>query len=286
MPLDNNGPDFLCLADLIHEVYDGDGELKLSQYRSALELTSFELRSTKQIQSALNSSYGTARYVISYLLENELLEVAKKTRGGKEWYARTYKDVLALVFDQLYRRIENKMSEKGTARAEVEMVMEHCNLIFKAIFEQIESQPFDLRWKAIGIAGLDLMLEKRASNSYGLPKLCTCPYPSISRKCEQCGLKKYSIDYALSRYLDPFSKARIKPVLVSKEVKAIKKIIAPEPSREVIECARDFKRNFSLLWNCTRLFCNSDELFRDGKLNIESYDSKILSSFRKIVSPI
>lgn len=281
-----NGSNFTSLAKLVHEIYDGRGEIKPFQYKSALELASFELKSAKQIQEALNTSYGTARHVLSYLLEKELLEIARKTRGGKEWYARTYKDAEALVFYELYRYMERRMREKDLDRKEAELVQEHWNLIFKALFEQLEAAPLDLRWKSFAIAGLDLMLEKRASNSYGLPRLCICPDPaaSVSSRCELCSLRAYSIDYALSRHFDPFSKIKSLPVL--KEAKAIKRLIDPEPSREAIEYAEGFKRDFGTVWDSAKLFYTSDELFSDGKLNREIYESEILSSFRKIISPI
>lgn len=282
----DNGSDFLGLANLISSIYDGRGEIKLFQYESTLKLTSLELKSAKQIQSALNTSYGTTRHVLSYLQENKLLAVDRKTRGGKEWYARTYKDMLAMVFDQLYWYIEMQFKEKGIAQSDAVIVREHCDLIFKAIFEQIESAPFDLRWKGLVLAGLDLMIEKNTSSSHGLPRLCICPEPASWKKCERCSLKAYSIDCTLKKYYDPFGKAGIKSTQISKEVRAIKKFIAPRLSKEVVEYTLEFKRDFGTFWDCARLFCISDELFLEGKLNREIYESKVLSTFRKIVSPI
>lgn len=275
--------DFMELAHFIYEIYSGRGEIKTFQYESILEQASFELKSLKEIQSKLKISYGTARYTISKLLEKEFIEIARKTRGGKEWYARTYKDALALVYDQLHSNIERRMREKNLAQAEGEIIKQHCNLTFKALFEQIEAIPLELRWKALAIAGLDLMLEKRLKNSYGLPKLCICPY-GISSKCEECSLKSYFIDYALIKYLNPFS--RVKKVPISREVKLMKKLIDPKPARELMECAYKLKQDFSLIWECVKILCTAEELFLNGKLNRDAYEHKILSNFRRIISPI
>ncbi|MEM2990904.1 MAG: hypothetical protein QXQ02_06945 [Halobacteria archaeon] len=271
------------LAHFIYEIYSGRGEIKPFQYESILEQASFELKCFKEIQSKLSTSYGTARYIISKLLEKELLEIPRKTKGGKEWYARTYKDALALVYDQLHSNIERRMREKNLAEGEAEIVKQHCNLTFKALFEQIEAVPLELRWKALAIAGLDLMLEKRLKNSYGLPKLCICPH-GISSKCEECSFKSYFIDYALNKYLNPFS--RVKKVPISREVKLMKKLIDPKPASELIECANKLKQDFSLIWECVKLFYTAEELFLNGKLNKDAYERKILSNFRRIISPI
>ncbi|MEM2924508.1 MAG: hypothetical protein QXJ68_02315 [Methanocellales archaeon] len=275
--------DFMELAHFIYEIYSGRSEIKPFQYESILEQASFELKCCKEIQSRLGISYGTVRYIISRLLEKEFLEISRKTRGGKEWYARTYKDALALVYDQLHSHIERRMREKKLAEEEAEMVKQHCNLTFKALFEQIEAIPLELRWKALALAGLDLMLEKRLSNSYGLPKLCICPH-GISSKCEECSLKSYFIDYALNKYLNPFS--GVKKVPVAKEVKLMKKLIDPKPASELMKYANKLKQDFNLIWECVKLFYTTDELFLNGKLNVEVYERKILSNFRRIISPI
>jgi hypothetical protein len=274
--------DFNQLAQHINEIYRGRGIIKPFQYKNTLELTSFELKSTKEVQSKLEVSYGTARYIISSLLEKKILEIAHKTRGGKEWYARTYMDALALVYDQLYSSIERRMREKNLAPEEVEMVKQHCNLTFKAIFKQIEAIPLELRWKSLALAGLDLVLEKRLKSSYGLPKLCICPH-GISSECEECCFKFYYIDYALNKYLNPFSGVKKIPIL--KEVKQIKKLIDPNPTSELIECVEKIKQNFNLIWDCIKIFY-TDELFSNEKLNREIYERKILSNFRRIISPI